>query len=84
MSELKSEIDINNKNTKAPSHTVSKSSSKIRLLLITNILILVNFDINQNTFQLNSNNIFAFPVIKYIFYPIILLFIFFIGRCPIL
>ena len=28
MSELKSENDINNKNTKAPSHTVSKSSSK--------------------------------------------------------
>jgi hypothetical protein len=67
MSELKSEIDINNKNPKAPSHTVSKSSSKFKLLLITNILILVNFDINQNIFQLNSNNIFAFPVIKYFF-----------------
>jgi len=67
MSELKSEIDINNKNTKAPSHTVSKSSSKFKSLLITNILILVNFDINQNIFQLNSNNIFAFPVTKYFF-----------------
>ena len=67
MSELKSEIEINTKSTKQSSHTVSKSSSKFKLLLITNILILVNFDINQNIFQLNSNNIFAFPVIKYFF-----------------
>ena len=29
MSELKEENDFNNKNAKTPSHTVSKSSSKI-------------------------------------------------------
>ena len=33
MSELKSEIDINNKNNKVPSHTVSKSSSKLKYFL---------------------------------------------------
>ena len=30
MSELKSENEINNKNVKPPSHTVSKSSSKLK------------------------------------------------------
>ena len=75
MSELKSENDINNKNVKASSHTVSKSLSKTKLFFINSFINLANFDINCNPFQLNSNNIFAFPVSKYIYlYILILLF----------
>ena len=64
MSELKPENDKNNKNQKDTSHAVSKSSSKLIMFLINLFLSLANFDINQNIFQLNSNNIFAFPVSK--------------------
>ena len=66
MSELKSENEINTKNVKPQSHTVSKSSSKKNKNLFY-IFFIVNFDINQNIFQLNSNNIFAFPVSIYYF-----------------
>ena len=84
MSELKSENDINNKNVKASSHTVSKSLSKTKWFFINSFLNLANFDINCNPFQLNSDNIFAFPVSKYIYlYILILLFWIIIGRCPI-
>jgi hypothetical protein len=64
MSESKPENDKNNKNQKDTSHAVSKSSSKLIMFLINLFLSLANFDINQNIFQLNSNNIFAFPVSK--------------------
>ena len=64
MSELKPENDKNNKNQKDTSHAVSKSSSKLIMFLINLFLSLANFDINQNIFQLNSNNIFTFPVSK--------------------
>jgi len=47
MSDLKSENEIINKKPTTQSHTVSKS--------------LTNFDYSQNPFQLNSNNLFAFP-----------------------
>ena len=64
MSESKPENDKNNKNQKDTSHAVSKSSSKLIMFLINLFLSLANFDINQNIFQLNSNNIFTFPVSK--------------------
>ncbi len=64
MSELKSEIEINTKSTKQSSHIVSKSSSKKNKNLFP-YFSYSKFDTNQNIFQLNSNNIFAFPVSKY-------------------
>ena len=68
MSDLKSEYEIFNKKPVTQSHTSSKSSSKYYSInLILNFYLffinLANFDYNQNQFQLNSNNLFAFPVI---------------------